>query len=90
MTHPELVAMLPVEKVAVDRLGYGEMPLKSLLKELEKRTNGRVLQLDKKWPGEKSPGTWNSGLVKARLAKEVFKKGADGRALYMEYTVTDR
>lgn len=90
MTHPELVAMIPVEADAVKRLGYGEMPFKSLLRELEKRTDGRVLQLDKKWPGGKSPGIWNKGLAKAGLAREVFKKGADGRALYIEYAVADQ
>jgi hypothetical protein len=26
MNHPELVAMFPVEAIAVERLGYGEMP----------------------------------------------------------------
>jgi hypothetical protein len=41
--------MLPVEAIAVERLGYGEMPLGALVKELEKRTSGRLLRLDKKW-----------------------------------------
>jgi hypothetical protein len=74
----------------VKRLGYGEMPFNSLLRDLEKRTDGRVLQLDKKWPGGKRPGIWNKGLVRAEVAKEVFKNGAYGRALYIEHTVADR
>jgi hypothetical protein len=89
MTHPELVAMLPVEKTAVERLGYGEMPLASLVRELEKRTEGRLLQLDKKGPDGKAPGAWKKGMLKARLADETFKAGADGRAVYVEYTVAD-
>ena len=89
MTHPELVAMLPVEKVAVDRLGYGEMPLESLLKELNKRTEGRILHLDQKWTDGKAPGTWRAGMIKARLSGETFEKGADQRDLYMEYTIPD-
>lgn len=89
MSHPQLVAMLPVEKIAVERLGYGEMPLLSLLRELEKRTKGRILQLDKKWPNGQPPGTWSGGLSKPVLATSTFRSGADGRALYMEYTVRD-
>jgi hypothetical protein len=89
MNHPELVAMLPVEKAAVDRLGYGEMPLRSLVKELEARTHGRVLRLDEKWKDGKPPGVWRKGMTPARLATANFKAGADGRPLYIEYTVND-
>jgi glyoxylase-like metal-dependent hydrolase (beta-lactamase superfamily II) len=89
MSHPELVAMLPVEKVAVDRLGYGEMPLISLLKELDKRTEGRILHLDQEWTGGKAPGKWRAGMIKARLSSDTFEAGANGRALYMEYTIPD-
>ena len=89
MNHPELVAMIPVEIDAVKRLGYGEMPLQSLVKELNKRTSARVLQLDKKWSSGKSPGTWD-GLERARVSKECFKGGASGRPLYIEYTVSDK
>jgi hypothetical protein len=89
MNHPELVAMLPVEATAVERLGYGEMPLGALVKELEKRTSGRLLRLDKKWPNGRAPGTWRKSMMKPRLAQETFTDGADGRALYMEYTIKD-
>jgi hypothetical protein len=90
MSHPELVAMLPVEVEAVQRLGYGEMPLESLLQELGKRTNGRVLQLDKKWVNGQGPGRWTQGLIPARLSNERFQGGADNRPLYVEYTVLDQ
>jgi hypothetical protein len=89
MSHPELVAMLPVEKVAVDRLGYGEMPLISLLTELGKRTEGRILHLDQKWTDGKPPGKWRTGMIKAQLSPDTFQSGADNRALYMEYTIPD-
>lgn len=47
MNHPDLIAMVPVEGAAVKRLRYGEMPLVSLMKELQERCERRVLQLDK-------------------------------------------
>jgi len=89
MSHPELVAMLPVEAIAVKRLGYGEMPLGALVEELEKRTSGRLLRLDKKWSGGDAPGIWRENMIKPQLAQETFSEGADGRALYMEYTIKD-
>lgn len=47
MTHPELVAFLPVDEyVAREQAHYGEMPLRSLVKELAIRTNGRVARSD--------------------------------------------
>jgi beta-lactamase superfamily II metal-dependent hydrolase len=82
MTHPELVAMLPVQAEAVKRLGYGEMPLQSLVKALMTRTRGRVLKLDEPWTSLKPPGTW-SGLQEATIIP-------DGtRPLCMEYTIRD-
>ena len=81
--------MLPVEVKAVKRLGYGEMPLESLIKELDKRTDGRVFQSDKKWLNGKCPGRWSERLSSARISKEKFQGGADGRPLYVEYTLTD-
>jgi hypothetical protein len=89
MTHPDLVAMIPVEADGVKRLGYGEMPLKSLVAALGQRADGRVLQLDKSWPNGKCPGTWKNGLKAGQLAKERFQGGAAGRRLYMEYTLKD-
>jgi beta-lactamase superfamily II metal-dependent hydrolase len=89
MTHPELVAMIPVEAEGVKRLGYGEMPLNSLVAALGGRTEGRVLQLDKSWPDDKCPGTWKNGLTVGQLAKQSFQGGAASRPLYMEYTLKD-
>jgi hypothetical protein len=89
MTHSGLVAMLPVEQEAVTRLRYGEMPLVSLVKELGRRTEGRVLRLDEEWPNGKPPGEWTN-LIPARRADESFSEGAGKRRLYMEYAVVDK
>jgi len=89
MSHPELVAMLPVESTAVDRLGYGEMPLGSLVEALRQRAEGRVLRLDERWQGGKCPGTWRQGMSLARLSPEAFQAGAGQRPVYIEYTITD-
>src|SRR5204862_3569670 len=61
MTHPHLVAMLPVEAEGVARLGYGQMPLKGLVKALTDATDGRLLRLDHPWDGDTAPGTWPKG-----------------------------
>lgn len=43
----EFVALLPVdEHVAREKAGYGEMPLRSLMKELAIRTRGRIIRND--------------------------------------------
>lgn len=94
MTHPELVAMLPVEADAVKRLGYGEMPLQSLVTALSTSTQGRVLRLDETWQNSKPPGSWKKGLRRARVSAEKIVVGKEGetteRPLYIEYTVRDR
>jgi|ERR1043166_1330937 hypothetical protein len=73
----------------VKRLGYGEMPLKSLVAALGQQTDGRVLQLDETWSNGKCPGKWKNGLTAGKLAKDSFQGGAAGRKLYMEYTLKD-
>jgi hypothetical protein len=93
MNHPGLVAMLPVEAEAVKRLGYGEMPLASLVKALVARTDGRLLRLDDTWARATAPGTWDQPLVKTTLTDERLTVGKEGatsqRPLYMEYGVRD-
>jgi hypothetical protein len=88
MNHRQLVAMIPVESGAVKRLSYGEMPLESLVTELVRRCDGRVLRLDEKWTAGKSPGTW-SGLERATQSSDVISD-ADGRPFFMEYTILDK
>ena len=93
MTHPGLVAMLPVEADGVTRLRYGQMPLKSLLKALGEKTEGRILRLDEAWSGNKAPGTWKTQGISAALSTETITVGAKGntarRPLYMELTLRD-
>lgn len=46
MTHPDLVAMLPVEADGVTRLGYGQTPLRSFMKALDEKSDKRVIPID--------------------------------------------
>jgi hypothetical protein len=93
MTHPELVAMLPVETEAVERLHYGEMPLRLLLEALAISTGGRVLRLDETWNKARPPGRWSSRLRRARASPEKLTVGGEGstseRPLYLEYVIRD-
>ncbi len=93
MTHPNLVAMLPVEADGVTRLRYGQMPLKALVKALIEKTEGRVLRLDQEWHGNTAPGTWGKSGPKAALSEEKITVGKEGktyeRPLYMEFVLHD-
>jgi metallo-beta-lactamase superfamily protein len=93
MTHPDLVAMLPVEADGVTRLGYGQMPLKSLMNALREKTAGRILRLDETWDKDKAPGTWKALGIKAALSTERITVGPPDRLskrpLYMELTLRD-
>jgi hypothetical protein len=93
MTHPDLVAMLPVEADAVARLGYGEMPLQSLVKVLKERAQDRVLRLDDAWVANTAPGTWGGKLNQAKLSAEtldvIVKNKPAKRPLFMEYVIRD-
>jgi hypothetical protein len=46
MTHPGLMAMVPVVEATAKKIGWGEMPLPSLVQRLEQKTRGRVLRSD--------------------------------------------
>jgi len=93
MTHPDLVAMLPVEADGVTRLGYGQMPLKSLIKALNEKTEKRVLRIDDTWTNEMAPGTWKKQGLTASLSAERITVGPEGstsqRPLYMELSMRD-
>jgi hypothetical protein len=93
MTHPDLVAMLPVEADGVTRLRYGQMPLKSLMKALGEKTEGRILRLDEPWRGNKAPGTWKTLGIKAARSTETITVGAGNstsqRPLYMALSLQD-
>jgi hypothetical protein len=93
MTHPDLVAMLPVEADGVARLRYGQMPLQSLMKALREKTDGRILRIDDTWTNNKAPGTWKKQGLSASLSAEQITVGPKGktskRPLYMELILRD-
>lgn len=93
MTHPHLVAMLPVEADGVTRLRYGQMPLKSLMKALGEKTEGRILRLDETWSNDEAPGTWKKQGFRASLSAKKITVGAPGktsqRPLYMQLVLRD-
>lgn len=93
MTHPDLVAMLPVEADGVARLRYGQMPLKSLMKALREKTDGRILRIDDTWTNNKAPGTWKKQGLSASLSTEQITVGPKGktskRPLYIALTLRD-
>ena len=83
----ELVAFLPVdEHVARERAHYGEMPLRSLVKELAIRTNGRVVRCDEGAKPKDKTSTLApiEGAPPLRPAKEFLDKATD---LYFEHSI---
>jgi hypothetical protein len=49
MTHPALSAFIPTNEHDAKKVKWGEMPFKPILKELERRTSGRVIRADDLW-----------------------------------------
>jgi hypothetical protein len=97
MTHPDLVAMIPVKEEFARKTKHWNMPFPSLLARLLERTKGRVLRADKSLaelkadsamragkPGELSENDW----------KDFFQRVTEGPAaahgdvpLFVEYSV---
>ncbi len=83
----ELVAFLPVdEHVARERAHYGEMPLRSLVKELAIRTRGRIVRNDEGAVPKDADSTLApiDGAPAIRPSKEFMDATTE---LYFEYTV---
>ena len=83
----ELVAFLPVdEHVARDLAHYGEMPLRSLIKELAIRTGGRIVRNDEGAPPKDAESTLApiEGAPPIRPSKSFLDASTE---LYFEYTV---
>jgi hypothetical protein len=62
MTHPDLVAMIPVYKQAAEKRGWA-MPFPALLSRLKEKTRGRILYSDPDFPDAQekpSPELWDS------------------------------
>jgi hypothetical protein len=87
MTHRDLVALVPVHRDAVERLGYGEMPLESLMTRLGELCAGRVFRSDDlAAQGAEIGGTWPRHLEKPKLRAV---KGSNPPVSYLEYSVRD-
>lgn len=83
----ELVAFLPVdEHVARELAHYGEMPLRSLIKELAIRTGGRIVRNDEGAPPKDAESTLApiEGAPAIRPSKTFLDATTE---LYFEYTV---
>lgn len=83
MTHPELVAMVPVDvKTAHEKKRWKKMPFLPLISDLKKRTRGRILQVDQ--PLSVSPPDG----VSPELWKEFLERTRE-EPLYFQLTVRD-
>ncbi|HKI05025.1 MAG TPA: MBL fold metallo-hydrolase [Thermoanaerobaculia bacterium] len=84
MTHPDLVAMIPVDSKMAHKPKGGspngwDMPFPPLLKRLKEKTNGRVLRVDEGLP--KRPRTVSAGEWKP------FQERCEETDLYVEITI---
>jgi metallo-beta-lactamase superfamily protein len=80
MTHPDLVAMIPVDHQMAVKKHWGKMPFDPLLDRLDAKTAHRVLRVDDPYPKPK-PAAMSSDDWTA------FKTRFKETELYMEYTV---
>jgi len=81
MTHPELVAMIPVDQVKATRLGFA-MPFGKLLKGLQGRTQNRILRVDRD-PGKKPAGVTQAAWDRFRSERSIASK----KGLYVEMKI---
>ena len=49
MASPDLAAFIPTNEADAKKVGWGEMPFKGILEELEQRAGGRVVRADDPW-----------------------------------------
>jgi len=88
MTHPDLVAFIPVDKTdsQITKRGGWKMPAKNLFRRLVEKTEGRVLQMDGVNPSGCDPknpkvaAAWERIDIVPRLGKKVTEitiKGGD-------------
>jgi hypothetical protein len=52
MTSPDLSAFIPTNEKDALKVKWGEMPFKTILEKLEKRTSQRVIRADDPWIGQ--------------------------------------
>ncbi|MFK4381250.1 hypothetical protein [Bradyrhizobium sp. USDA 223] len=98
MTHPDLVAMIPVREEFARKTKHWNMPFPSLLARLLERTKGRVLRADKSVddlradrdrrqdkPGELSRDDWENFFSRLGFGPKSAHSGV--APLYVEYSV---
>ncbi|WP_439402859.1 MBL fold metallo-hydrolase [Bradyrhizobium sp. DASA03068] len=98
MTHPELVAMIPVREEFARKTKHWNMPFPSLLARLLERTKGRVLRADKSLddlhadrdhrqdkPGELSRDDWEAFF--SRVTAGPKSAHSEIAPLYVEYSI---
>lgn len=98
MTHPELVAMIPVKEDFARKTKHWNMPFPSLLARLLERTKGRVLRADRSLtdlqddrqlredkPGELGRSDWKAFF--SRLNAGPKSAHSDTVPLYVEYSL---
>ena len=55
MTHPDLIAVIPVNEDFAVNSKHWKMPAQALYARLQERAHGRVLRADKAWPQHNQP-----------------------------------
>lgn len=82
MTHPDLVAMIPINHRMAVKKGWVKMPFNPLMKRLAEKTKHRLLQVDDPYPKPK-PDEMSEAEWKA------FRRGIQETELYLQYTISD-
>jgi hypothetical protein len=71
MTHPDLRALVPVDHEVATSARYGEMPLKSILDDLENKTAGAVFRADGSADGlPKGVFSFSKTMLKIKTTKD--------------------
>jgi hypothetical protein len=84
MTNPHLSAFIPTNAVDAENVGWGEMPFRPLLEDLERRAPKRVVRADDAWlkqAGGQPTGNIISGAIKD------FRRDPREKALWVEFDI---
>jgi beta-lactamase superfamily II metal-dependent hydrolase len=86
MNHPELVAMIPVDKTDpnITKKNGWKMPATNLYKRLKEKTHFRVLRMDDGFADDCDPKKNNT---KSKWNELPFKPVVDKNKLFIEYTI---
>lgn len=96
MTHPDLVAMIPVQEEFARKTKQWNMPFPSLLARLQEKTKGRVLRADKSLSDLRKVSAERAGKTGELTTSEwedffaALSEGPpvpDGVPLYIEYAI---